>query len=113
MECSAARAYCPELCINLDALARNYRTIKGLSVAETGAVVKADAYGAGIEAAVTRLVDEGCKTFFTFRAAYCFADFSNSADSESIETAFRFLLFFLERGASIEPDCCPPRLFVF
>jgi alanine racemase len=55
----------PRLTVDLDALARNYARLKQASGrAETGAVVKADAYGLGLEPVVRRLAAEGCKTFF-------------------------------------------------
>jgi len=53
------------LTIDLDAIAANYRllvaTAKG---AECGAVVKANAYGLGVERVAPILVEAGCKTFF-------------------------------------------------
>ncbi|MCC0043636.1 MAG: alanine racemase [Brucellaceae bacterium] len=53
------------LTIDLDALAANYRRLAALSApAETAAVVKADAYGLGIEHAVPALAAAGCRTFF-------------------------------------------------
>lgn len=55
----------PRLLVDLDALARNYARLKDASgEAETGAVVKADAYGLGLAPVVRRLLKEGCKTFF-------------------------------------------------
>jgi alanine racemase len=51
--------------IDLAALAANWRAIaKRAGNAETGAVVKADAYGVGIETAVRTLAAAGCQTFF-------------------------------------------------
>ena len=53
------------LTIDLDALAHNWRLLsKNCSKAECGAVVKADAYGVGIEFAVPALARAGCRTFF-------------------------------------------------
>ncbi|MCG6122117.1 MAG: alanine racemase [Microvirga sp.] len=53
------------LTIDLGALADNWRQIRDRSgAAECGAVVKADAYGTGIEAAVPALAKAGCRTFF-------------------------------------------------
>lgn len=53
------------LTIDLSALKANWLTLDRLSgAAETGAVVKADAYGLGIETAVPALVKAGCRTFF-------------------------------------------------
>ncbi|WP_371826789.1 alanine racemase [Microvirga sp. VF16] len=51
--------------IDLDALASNWRTLRdNAGGAETGAVVKANAYGIGIEKAVPALGQAGCRTFF-------------------------------------------------
>jgi alanine racemase len=51
--------------IDLDALASNWRTLRDRAGgAETAAVVKANAYGIGIEQAVPALGKAGCRTFF-------------------------------------------------
>jgi alanine racemase len=51
--------------IDLDALAANWRTLRdNAGGAETAAVVKANAYGIGIEQAVPTLGRAGCRTFF-------------------------------------------------
>ena len=51
--------------IDLDALAANWRTLRDhAGGAETAAVVKANAYGTGIEKAVPTLTHAGCRTFF-------------------------------------------------
>jgi alanine racemase len=53
------------LTIDLGALAANWRTLRDHSgSAECSAVVKADAYGLGIEEAVPALARAGCRTFF-------------------------------------------------
>ncbi|MCZ8186067.1 MAG: alanine racemase [Beijerinckiaceae bacterium] len=53
------------LTIDCSALRANWLTLDRLSgAAETGAVVKADAYGLGIETAVPALAKAGCRTFF-------------------------------------------------
>lgn len=53
------------LTIDLDALAANYRQLRDLAApAECAAVVKADAYGLGMEHAAPALWRSGCKTFF-------------------------------------------------
>lgn len=53
------------LTIDLAALVDNWRTLAAMTpAAETAAVVKADAYGIGIEPAVAALRDAGCETFF-------------------------------------------------
>ncbi len=51
--------------VDLDAIAANWRTLQDRSgAAECAAVVKADAYGLGLDSAVTALRRVGCKTFF-------------------------------------------------
>jgi alanine racemase len=51
--------------IDLSALSRNWRTLRDRAGgAEASAVVKADAYGTGIEQAVPALTLAGCRTFF-------------------------------------------------
>ncbi|KLK94931.1 alanine racemase [Microvirga vignae] len=51
--------------IDLSALASNWRTLRdNAGGAEAAAVVKADAYGTGIEQAVPALARAGCRTFF-------------------------------------------------
>ena len=53
------------LTIDLSALAANYRDLAARAKpAECAAVVKADAYGIGLEPAAAALVAAGCKTFF-------------------------------------------------
>jgi len=53
------------LVIDLDALAHNYRLLKELAEpAEVAGVVKADAYGLGIEPVARTLWEEGCRRFF-------------------------------------------------
>lgn len=54
-----------ELTIDLRALAANWRRLRDRAApAECAAVVKADAYGIGIEPAVRALWAAGCRTFF-------------------------------------------------
>jgi alanine racemase len=54
-----------ELVIDLGALADNWRLLASrIAPAECAAVVKADAYGIGIEQAVPALQGAGCRTFF-------------------------------------------------
>jgi alanine racemase len=51
--------------IDLDALARNYRLLLARAKpGECAAVVKADAYGLGLERVARRLLREGCRRFF-------------------------------------------------
>jgi alanine racemase len=53
------------LAIDLDAIEANWRTLTHkLLTAECGAVVKANAYGLGLEAVTAKLAKAGCKTFF-------------------------------------------------
>src|ERR1700674_3318835 len=53
------------LTVDLDALADNWADLaRQASSAETAAVVKADAYGIGLEPAASALARAGCKTFF-------------------------------------------------
>jgi alanine racemase len=56
--------------IDLDALARNFCLLRDRAApAECSAVVKADAYGLGVERVVPRLLREGCERFFVATAA--------------------------------------------
>ena len=58
------------LTIDLAALRRNYRHLRDrANGAECAAVVKADAYGLGIDKVVPALRSEGCRTFFVARAS--------------------------------------------
>jgi alanine racemase len=51
--------------VDLDALARNYRKLRASAEpAECAAVVKANAYGLGVERVARRLEREGCRKFF-------------------------------------------------
>lgn len=52
------------LTVDLAALVANWRQLAALAGSEAGAVVKADAYGIGIEPAVTALSGAGCRSFF-------------------------------------------------
>lgn len=57
------------LTVDLDALARNFRTLGEAAGAPVHPVVKADAYGLGAEACARRLMKEGARTFFVARLA--------------------------------------------
>jgi alanine racemase len=58
------------LTIDLDAVISNWQTVRSAaSPAECAAVVKADAYGCGIEQVVRALAGAGCKTFFVAHLA--------------------------------------------
>ena len=53
------------LTIDLAAIAANWKRLYGMTVpVECAAVVKADAYGCGIERVARALVKAGCRTFF-------------------------------------------------
>jgi alanine racemase len=53
------------LTIDLAAIETNWRMLSGRTLpTECAAVVKADAYGCGLEAVTARLAKAGCKTFF-------------------------------------------------
>src|SRR6202012_6302138 len=53
------------LTVDLDAIIANWRKLEKTAVpAECAAVVKADAYGCGIEPVSKALTAAGCKTFF-------------------------------------------------
>ncbi|MBY0381716.1 MAG: alanine racemase [Xanthobacteraceae bacterium] len=53
------------LTVDLDAIAANWRQLESRAVpAECSAVVKADAYGCGLEPVTRKLRSVGCKTFF-------------------------------------------------
>lgn len=56
------------LTIDLMALRANWRALKSLSTAETGAVVKANGYGLSSERVATALYKEGVRTFFVAAA---------------------------------------------
>ncbi len=59
----------PRLTIDLNALVQNWLKLKGLSSqAECSTVIKANAYGLGIEPVATALTKAGCKTFFVAMA---------------------------------------------
>ena len=53
------------LTIDLGAIRDNYRLLAGMSRGACAAVMKADAYGLGMEQVAPALALEGCRTFFT------------------------------------------------
>jgi len=57
------------LTIDLDALARNFRTLQRITGVPVQPVVKADAYGLGAVACTRRLLSQGADTVFVARAA--------------------------------------------
>jgi len=53
------------LTVDLDAIAANWRTLRGLTIpTDCAAVVKANAYGCGLEPVTALLARAGCATFF-------------------------------------------------
>ena len=53
------------LTIDLAAIAANWKKLSGMTVpVECAAVVKADAYGCGLEPVARKLLEAGCRTFF-------------------------------------------------
>ena len=53
------------LTVDLDAIVANWRKLEKTAVpAECAGVIKADAYGCGVEPVARALADAGCKTFF-------------------------------------------------
>jgi alanine racemase len=67
-EANQAAALAPAigvLTIDLDAIVANWRKLEKMAVpAECGGVIKADAYGCGLEPVARALAGAGCKTFF-------------------------------------------------
>ena len=61
---SASPAAAARLTIDPAAIVRNWETIKSRTGATAGAVVKADAYGHGIDVVAPKLAAAGCRTFF-------------------------------------------------
>ncbi len=55
----------PKLVVDLAALQSNYRKLAALSESEVASVVKADAYGLGLEPAARALWAAGCRSYFT------------------------------------------------
>jgi alanine racemase len=53
-----------QLSIDLDALRSNWRALAGMGQAEAAAVVKADAYGLGLDRVAPALAAEGARSFF-------------------------------------------------
>lgn len=68
-EAAAPPALRPRLTVDLAALAENWRRFDAMGRAETGAAVKADAYGVGVTEAGPALRRAGCRTFFVATAS--------------------------------------------
>ena len=76
--------------IDLDALARNYRLLrKTAAPSRCAAVVKANAYGLGVEAVANRLFDEGCRQYFV----------ANTAEGLELRSLFATADIFVLAGA--------------
>jgi len=97
--------YSSVLRIDLDAIRANYRTIAGVvEPARCGAVVKADAYGLGIEKVAPALRDAGCSEFFVAHLSEAIALFDAIGPGGTIHVL-----------NGLEPDCeeiCATRGFV-
>jgi alanine racemase len=52
------------LCLNMEALVSNWRSMANMGTAACGAAVKANAYGLGAREVVAQLRDAGCRDFF-------------------------------------------------
>ena len=64
-QAAALAAYNGILTVDLDAIVANWRKLEKTAVpAECSAVIKANAYGCGIEPVAKALSAAGCKTFF-------------------------------------------------
>src|SRR5246500_1859138 len=64
-QAAALAAYNGILTIDLDAIVANWRKLEKTAVpAECASVIKADAYGCGVEPVARALAAAGCKTFF-------------------------------------------------
>jgi len=54
----------PGVSANISALAANWRLLKSMTAGDCAAVVKANAYGLGIDTVAPALASAGCRTFF-------------------------------------------------
>jgi alanine racemase len=73
--------------VDLDALARNFRALRARAEpAECAAVVKANAYGLGVERVARRLEREGCRKFFV-------ATLAEARELRAIVTAAEIYVF--------------------
>ena len=73
--------------VDLDALARNFRALRARAEpAECAAVVKANAYGVGVERVARRLEREGCRKFFV-------ATLAEARELRAIVTAAEIYVF--------------------
>ncbi|MGI3776672.1 MAG: alanine racemase, partial [Janthinobacterium lividum] len=66
--CRSAEGATPattRLAIDLDAIAANWRLLRGRHGGDVAGVLKADGYGLGASRIAPRLLAEGCRHFFT------------------------------------------------
>ncbi len=96
--------------IDLGTLARNWQRLAALShPAECAAVVKADAYGIGIDAAMPALAAAGCRTFFVALPAEGLRVRTALSGTDAPESTIYVLNGFFPdwadafRGASLHP----------
>jgi alanine racemase len=88
------------LTVDLDAIADNWQALtRRLFAVECGAVVKANAYGLGLEPVTARLVKAGCKTFFVADVAE-----GRRARSQTPEAAIYVLNGFAPEAAQAFGD---------
>ncbi|MCA2010487.1 alanine racemase [Cereibacter sphaeroides] len=89
---SAAR-----LTIDLDAIASNWQRLSRLSRTETGATIKADAYGLGAARVARRLADAGVRTFFVALAE------EGAAIRQAVGTGPRIFVFSGHMAGDAQP----------
>jgi alanine racemase len=88
------------LVVDLDAVEGNWRALaRHLITVECGAVVKANAYGLGLEPVTTKLAAAGCKTFFVANIAE-----ARRARASAKEAAIYVLNGFSPEGATAFPE---------
>ena len=81
------------LTIDLDAVEANWRALaQRIIPAECAAVVKADAYGLGLEAIATKLARAGCRTFFV----------ADLAEARRLRGCARDVTIYVLNGCSVE-----------
>ena len=104
-QAAALAAYNGILTVDLDAIVANWRKLEKTAVpAECAAVIKANAYGCGIEPVAKALAGAGCKTFFV--ATLDEARAARSAVPQA--TIYVLSGFFQNTGeAYAEIDCRP------
>jgi len=94
------------LTVDLDAIIANWRKLEKTAIpAECGAVIKADAYGCGVEPVARALLAAGCKSFFVANL-----DEARAARTVLPSTAALYVLsgFFQNSGeAYAKIDCRP------